>query len=141
MNNPDSGYYSIFDNSKNKDDITKNPDDVIETKMTGRADALKTSTTYEDFKEDSVEREARLRKDDREKRYRERRLQQQIKVEVGLGLQDHMTRAKDIWEECNKMKVKVKKYLIPIIRPKTFQIFSLNSNQPILQHSTLDWSG
>lgn len=111
MNNPDSGYYSIFDNSKNNDDVSKNPDDVIETKMTGRADALKAATTYEDFKEDTVEREARLRKDDREKRFRERRLQQQIKVEVGQSLQDHMTIAKDIWEECNKMKVKVR-YLI-----------------------------
>jgi hypothetical protein len=111
MNNPDSGYYSIFDNSKNKDDVGKNPDDVIETKMTGRADALKTAPTYEDYKEDTVEREARLRKDDREKRFRERRLQQQIKVEVGQGLQDHMTIAKDIWDECNKMKVKVK-YLL-----------------------------
>jgi hypothetical protein len=114
MNNPDSGYYSIFDNSKNIDDISKNPDDVIETKMTGRADALKASTSYEDFKEDTVEREARLRKDDREKRFRERRLQQQIKVEVGQSLQDHMTIAKDIWGECNDMKVKVK-YLFKTI--------------------------
>ena len=105
----DTGYNSIFNNS-NKDDIGKNPDDVIETKMTSRADALKTETTFEDFKEDTVERESRLRKDDREKRFKERRLQQQIKVEVGQSLQDHMTIAKDIWEECNKMKVKVNFY-------------------------------
>lgn len=114
MNNPGSGFHSIFDNSKNNDDSSKNPDDVIESKMTGRADALKTATTYEDFKEDTVEREARLRKDDREKRFRERRLQQQIKVEVGQSLQDHMTIAKEIWEECNKMKIKVFTKLILI---------------------------
>jgi hypothetical protein len=107
MTNPDPGYYSIFDNSKNTNEGSKNPDDVIETKMTGRADTLKTATTYEDFKEDTVERDTRLRKDDREKRFRERRLQQQIKVEVGQSLQDHMTIAKDIWEECNKMKLEV----------------------------------
>jgi lysozyme family protein len=109
MTNPDTGYHSIFNNNNN-DDAGKNPDDLIETKMTSRADALKTATTFEDFKEDTVEREARLRKDDREKRFKERRLQQQIKVEVGQSLQDHMSIAKDIWDECNKMKVQVKNF-------------------------------
>ena len=109
MTNPDTVYHSIFNNN-NSDDIGKHPDDVIETKMTNRADALKTATTFEDFKEDTVERDARLRKDDREKRFKERRLQQQIKVEVGQSLQDHMSIAKDIWDECNKMKVQVKNF-------------------------------
>jgi hypothetical protein len=95
-------FNSIFQNIS---DTSKTSDEVIDSKMSGRADALKISTTYEDFKEDTTEKEIKLRKDEREKRFKDRRLQQQIKVEVGQTLKDKMTVAKDIYEECMKMKV------------------------------------
>lgn len=94
-------FQSIFEDTSK----TKNSDDVIDSKMTGRADTLKGATTYEDFREDTTEKEIKLRKDEREKRFKDRRLQQQIKVEVGQSLRDQMTIAKDIYEECNQMKV------------------------------------
>jgi hypothetical protein len=86
-------------------ETTKSSEEVIDSKMSGRADTLKISTTYEDFREDTTEKEIKLRKDEREKRFKDRRLQQQIKVEVGQNLKDKMTVAKEIYEECNNMKV------------------------------------
>jgi len=97
-------FNSIFSNIS---DNPKSSDDVIHSKMTGRADSLKISTSYQDFKEDTTEKEIKLRKDEREKRFKDRRLQQQIKVEVGQSLKDKMTVAKDIYEEINKLKVTV----------------------------------
>ena len=99
-----SNFQSIFSDNQTK---TMTSEDVIESKMTGRADTLRSGTTYEDYKEDTTEKEIRLRKDEREKKFRDKRLQQQIKVEVGQALKDQMTVAKDIWEECGKMKVTV----------------------------------
>jgi hypothetical protein len=99
-------FQSIFtDTSKPKDE-----DEIYESKMSNRADAMKFGTTYEDYNKDTTEKEIRLRKDDREKRFKDKRLQQQIKVEVGQALKDSMTVAKDIWEECSKMKVIVSKF-------------------------------
>jgi hypothetical protein len=52
-------FNSIFQN------ISENPkssEEVIDSKMTGRADTLKISTTYEDFKEDTTEKEIRKQK-------------------------------------------------------------------------------
>ncbi len=97
-------FESIFSESNTQ----KTSEDQLESKMSSRADTLKVGTTYEDFIEDTTDKEIRLRKDEREKRFRDKRLQQQIKVEVGQSLKDQMTVAKDIYEECSKMKVTVK---------------------------------
>ena len=87
---------------------TKSSEDVIESKMINRADTMRSGTTYEEYREDTTEKEIRLRKDEREKRFRDKRLQTQIKVEVGQSLKDKMTVAKDIYEECSKLKVTVR---------------------------------
>ncbi len=100
-----SNFHSLFSGANQTK--TKSSEDVIESKMMGRAESLFSGTTYEDYKEDTTEKEIRLRKDEREKKFRDKRLQQQIKVEVGQALKDQMTVAKDIWEECGKMKVTV----------------------------------
>jgi hypothetical protein len=95
---------SLFSNNQN---TQKTTEDVIESKMTGRVETLRTETTYEDYREDTTEKEIRLRKDEREKRFRDKRLKQPIKIEMGQSLKDQMTVSKQIYDECSLMKVKV----------------------------------
>jgi len=95
---------SLFSNNQN---TQKTTEDVIESKMTGRVETLRTETTYEDYREDTTEKEIRLRKDEREKRFRDKRLKQPIKIEMGQSLKDQMTVSKQIYDECSIMKVKV----------------------------------
>jgi hypothetical protein len=102
MSNPN--FQSIFGDSSK----TSSSENALESRMSERADVLKVSTSFEDYKEDTADKEMRLRKDEREKRFKDKRLQQQFKVEVGQSLKDKMTVAKDIFDECTKMKVNVR---------------------------------
>lgn len=97
-------FSSIFSQST----TSKSTEEQVDSKMSSRAETLKVETTYEDFIEDTTDNEIRLRKDEREKRFRDKRLQQQIKIEVGQSLKEQMTVAKDIYEECQKLKVTVR---------------------------------
>lgn len=97
-------FSSIFSDSN----TIKTSEEQLDSKMSSRADTLKVETTYEDFIEDTTDKEIRLRKDEREKRFKDKRLQQQIKIEVGHSLKEQMTVAKDIYDELQKLKVTVK---------------------------------
>lgn len=78
---------------------------IVNSKMNGREEVLKTSITYEDFRKDATYKEIKLRKDEREKRFKERRLQQQLNIEVGQSFKSHMTIGKELFDDCDKMKV------------------------------------
>lgn len=90
----------------------KNPEDKIDTKMSERGDTLKITQSYDDYKEDIGEREMSLRTDERAKIFKSKRLTQHHKIEVGSSLKEKMTIAKDIYEEANKMKPKVKYFYL-----------------------------
>jgi hypothetical protein len=123
-------FSSIFSESS----VPKSSEDQLETKMSMRADTLKVGTSYEDFIEDTTDKEIRLRKDEREKRFKDKRLQQQIKIEVGQSLKDQMTVAKDIYEECTKMKVTVNILLINQAEELPHYMSQFKSEDPKVQY-------
>lgn len=122
---------SLFSNNQN---TQKTTEDVIESKMTGRVETLRTETTYEDYREDTTEKEIRLRKDEREKRFRDKRLKQPIKIEMGQSLKDQMTVSQQIYDECSKMKVTVKFSIY--FRLMNYLHTSINSNHKIFKPNT-----
>jgi hypothetical protein len=103
MSNPNSLFQEF--NQSNK---TSNPEEIIEARMTQRADELfNQSISMNEVKEEITEKEESLRKNRREKEFREKRMKQTFKIEYTTSLKDKLTIDREIYEECNKMKVKV----------------------------------
>jgi hypothetical protein len=103
MSNQNSIFSSIISSDKGK-----NADEPYDSKFSQRIEQISSQTTsFEKFKEEALEKDLSLKKDDKENEFKIRRMKKITKIEYAESLVDKLTVPKSLFEDCNKLKVNV----------------------------------
>jgi predicted ribosome quality control (RQC) complex YloA/Tae2 family protein len=103
---------NLFDEINSKINETKKDEDLVDTKWQQRAEQNKVKTSIEEIRSDLAGEEENLRKDQREKLFRNRRLHTAIKHDSISSLKDKLTISLELYESCQGFKPTVFNYLI-----------------------------
>lgn len=101
--------FSLFNEIEKKlqEQKSKNTESIIESKLTERNQKFSKKSTIEDFREDKQETEINLRRVTREDKFDQFRRQQQLIIDNSLALKNIIKLPMNIFEDANKLEVKV----------------------------------